>query len=138
MSTGKSISIKDFDLLKKTMNLTEGENEHEAMAAMRLANKILKRNGLDWDRVLNRVVAVAIEEAPQEDPSPPVNRGQSGTQARGPTTKEMFEAVLDDVSGSFRDTILDIQAKSEKYGGRLTPGQFGVLQRAYARIGQRR
>lgn len=40
---------QDTDKLVKFLNLTQSDNDHEALAAIRKANEILKKNGITWD-----------------------------------------------------------------------------------------
>lgn len=52
--------------------MTTSENEHEASAAMKMANTILIQEGLTWARVLDRSVKIIQEvEAAPEDYSEP-------------------------------------------------------------------
>lgn len=43
---------KDFELLVKLMQLCHSDNDHEALMALRKANALLDRAGINWDRLL--------------------------------------------------------------------------------------
>lgn len=66
------MKMKDFEKLKKMMERTFSENDHEALASIRAANRILAAEGLTWDRIFNRTVTVVneVEEAPAPSPAP--------------------------------------------------------------------
>lgn len=51
----------DRDKLIKLMALTSSENEHEAMNAMRAANRLLKDSEFTWEKVLNQAPQFAGE-----------------------------------------------------------------------------
>jgi len=46
---------KDKEKLVKLMQLTLSDNDNEALRALRKATKILNRNHLNWDQVLNLI-----------------------------------------------------------------------------------
>lgn len=57
---------KDFELLKKVLKRTEdGADENDMLTALRMANVILKRNDVTWERFLNFLVRVDVEEDPE-------------------------------------------------------------------------
>ena len=60
------MKLAEFTKLKKLMGQTASENDHEALAALRAANRVLATNALTWERVLSRTVNVIaeVEEAP--------------------------------------------------------------------------
>lgn len=63
------MKMSNFNLLKKLMMMTFSDVEAERNMAIGQANKILKSEGIDWNRVLDRSVKVIpdIEEAPPEE-----------------------------------------------------------------------
>lgn len=63
------MKLADFNRLKLIMARTFSDNDHEALAAIRAANKILAGAGdLTWERVLSRTVTVINEvEAGPDD-----------------------------------------------------------------------
>ena len=64
------MKLADFNRLKKTLERTFSENDHEALASLRAANRILQADSLTWERVLNRSINVIAEfEAAHDDPS---------------------------------------------------------------------
>ena len=85
-----TITTKEFQTLKKMMDLTFSQNDGEALNAMRAANALLAKHDLNWKSVLERVVSVDVEAAPYE---PPAERTQ--TQR---AIDDAFEALRDDWS----------------------------------------
>ncbi len=79
----------DFARLKKMMALTASDNDHEALAALRAANAIIRSSGHTWPEVLERVVTVVPEF--EADPSPP-GRG-AGAGAASPRRPQADEAA---------------------------------------------
>jgi hypothetical protein len=63
------MKIANFRRLKAIMERTASASDHEALAALRAANRILMADNLTWDRVLSRSVTVIdeVEAAPVYD-----------------------------------------------------------------------
>lgn len=121
------MKLADFNKLKKFMNLTFSDVDAEALAALRQANKVLKREGLDWDRVMNKLVTIdgpAIEEAPQ-DRAPTRSEYEKSIELK-------FEAVRETARDSFKEFIDSLYDQWEKRHY-LTPGQYDALTKAAAR-----
>lgn len=62
------MTLTDFNQFKKLMTLTISDNEAEALASIRAANKLITRNGLTWVMVLDRVCKVVEDITPVGDP----------------------------------------------------------------------
>jgi hypothetical protein len=43
------VKLAEIERLKKLLALTQSENDHEALAAMRRANAILAKHNIDWN-----------------------------------------------------------------------------------------
>jgi hypothetical protein len=74
------MKISDYRKLCKCMQQTFSDNDHEALAAIRAANGILKANGdLTWDRVFARTINVIneVEEDPERAAARPRNSADS-------------------------------------------------------------
>jgi len=54
------MTLGDFNKFKKLMAQTTSSNENEAIIALRVANAILERNGLTWERVLDRSIKIEL------------------------------------------------------------------------------
>lgn len=137
MSTMK---LTDFQRLKKFMELATSDNDHEALAAFRRATEVIRAHGFTWAEVLDRRVTVLSEvEAATEDTSVPgpdrPARPRPREEADGLTDGD-FELALDGAGGSFRETLLSIQAQWEN-GGRLSPRQVEVVRNAAERGAER-
>jgi hypothetical protein len=61
-----TITVAEFERLKKMMGLTFSDNDGEALNALRAANKVLQGKKLTWRDVLERTVTVDVEAAPPE------------------------------------------------------------------------
>lgn len=121
------MKLTDFNRLKKFMALTFSENDPEALSGLRQANKLLAAEGIDWNRVLDRMVTLEVEDAPS-DPSP-VNPDKD-------SIKKALQKVLDDCQpGSFRNMLLDYEAQFNERGT-LSKRQMEVLFNAAANVGK--
>lgn len=56
---------KDFERLRKIMDLSRSENDAEALASLRAANAIIERAGATWGRFFDRAVRVDVEQDPE-------------------------------------------------------------------------
>lgn len=127
------MKLADFHRLKKMMARADSENDHESLAAVRAANALLKKEGLDWERVLDRSVKVMMPvedvSAPEEDPRP---------------DRKRIDAMFDEIEeagprGRTADTVADLRTWwTEK--GFLTKGQAELVEKILerARNGWRR
>lgn len=76
------MKLAAFNKLKKIMDRTLSENDHEALASLRAANKIIADAGVSWERFFDRSVRIDVEQDPERpadesfDPaaSPPPKR----------------------------------------------------------------
>lgn len=118
----KPLPLTEYNKLVKMMGLTTSENDHEALAALRQANKVLEKGKLTWADVFNRLVSVDMEEAePQPDTSA---KGQSGDIERA------FEIVKRGLRpGSFNDFISSLEEQWREKGY-LSPAQREALFKA--------
>lgn len=130
------MKLADFVRLKKFMNMTTSMNDHEAMGGLKAANHLLEREGLTWERVLDRSVKIVtgVEAAPEDYSEP----------ARTPTKEPVRDAVAYDVrqidnyidiierkanlKGDFEDTIISI-IEQHRQGKRLSFKQRELLGR---------
>ncbi len=55
----------DFERLKKIMDRTRSENDHEALASLRAANRIIEASGVSWERFFEKMVRIEVEENPE-------------------------------------------------------------------------
>jgi hypothetical protein len=113
------MNLKDFAQLKGLMAMTAADNDGEALNSIRAANRLLARNGLTWDMVFARTVRV----------SDPV---ESGVADDYDDNQRLFERALSGSRGSFRTTLLSIQAQYETHG-RLSERQWAVVREAAER-----
>lgn len=111
------MTVTEFRQLKKLMMLSTSDNDAEALASLRKATALLLTHGHTWEQCLDRVVKVINE----------VEDGAgygSGEISRQPAPRRtddedaemdrLFEDALDGAAGSFRDTLLDMQAQWER------------------------
>lgn len=141
MTTNKQISLADLNQLRKLMGMTGSDADGEALNALRMANRLLKKSDLTWTDVLNRCISVTT-----------VN---SGYQAQGASGDDGFdeernEGNLDDMiqnafdelrgvsmSASFRAFVDDVERKWNQTGY-LTPGQRAPILKAVKNVRERR
>ncbi len=130
------LSIRNFNVLKAAMARTASDNDAEALASIRAANKILMSHGYTWSMVFQRLVRVVQEL--EIDGEPEYDDGtHHGHLHNDGELSDAFRTALDDARpGSFRDTLLSIQAQYEDTG-RLTERQREVVMDAARRAGER-
>lgn len=119
------MNLKTFDTLKKMMALTFSDNDPEALASIRAANRLLAKEALDWERVLSRTVSVIneVEEAPPPRTTP---RRDASDDAR--LLDEAVTALDDGGSEEINDFVRSLISYYESRG-HLTANQRGALQR---------
>lgn len=83
----------DFDRLRKFMKLTQSENDAEALSAIRMANRVIERAEVTWDRFFDRAVRVEVEDASAYGERA---RGEEVGRRRGPITDVAEEPLGDD------------------------------------------
>ena len=118
------MKIGVFRMLQKTMDmtLTVFENEHEAVAALRAATRILKEEGLTWTKVLSKTVTVIDEfEADPARDRHPVRPQERDVESL------LAEAERKARSRDTMDFIASLRGHFEARG-RLTDRQREALQ----------
>lgn len=102
--------------LTKLLNMTTSDSDGEALNAIRIANTLVKKNGLSWDVLL-------LQDAPP--PQRPVDND-------GPTIQEMLDEIRAAVDAdSFDFTFLNSVEKQYKKRGKLSDNQIRALQNIY-------
>lgn len=61
------MNSKNLDKLKKLLMMTTSDNDHEALQAMRGANKVLASENLTWEQFCKGRI-ISVTEAPPEPP----------------------------------------------------------------------
>lgn len=116
------MKVSEFNKLKNLMMLTTSDNDHEALAALRKANSILKTNGYDWNATFGRLVKVQdeIEAAPQDRTAKDIDA----------QINEAFDTIeATDPKGGFADFIASLHEQwADKHY--LTPAQKEALFKA--------
>jgi len=110
------VKSSEFDKFVKMMALASSDSDGEALAALRGATKILVSHGYTWEMLLRRRVTI-------------VNEVEDG----GTVDSDLeVDLALRGAAGSFRDTLLSIQAQYEN-GGSISPRQRAVVKDAAER-----
>lgn len=114
------MKLADFNRLKKYMQMTISGADAEKLFALNKANELLTKEGVDWDRVLDRMVRLEVEDYSHTDEDKPLAQ----------RIDEAFAAVLaDDPRGSFADFISSLQEQWETKK-RLSEKQQAALFKA--------
>lgn len=101
----KPISLTDLSKLKKMMAMTTSSQEGEQLNAIRMANKILKDNGLTWEDIFSRTVNVAQTIIMEE----PVIE----TEDKSNAIQESFNYLRARQLGDFRKFITSLEEQWE-------------------------
>lgn len=64
------MNLKTFQTLRRLMQQTTSDNDHEALAALRKANALLRGDNVTWDKFFSRTVTVVNDFEPAEDDIP--------------------------------------------------------------------
>ncbi|MET4121186.1 hypothetical protein ABIB85_007666 [Bradyrhizobium sp. JR1.5] len=142
--------IIDRERLLKFMRLTESDHDGEAIAAMRMANKLIRSAGKTWEDVVSGVAAPAPKSygspAPSDYRTPPSQRAtrQYGrADPRSPKTED--KKIYDDNIGTYLkeltkrrhdpSTVMFLASLSEYYEakGYLTEPQYETVMRMHDR-----
>jgi hypothetical protein len=83
------MKMATFNKLKKMLSLTVTENDHEALAAIRAANRIIVEEGITWERVLNRTINVIAEVETDPEQQRPATNGEA------PAVRREIDDLLD-------------------------------------------
>lgn len=99
--------------------LTQSQNDHEALVAIRKANQLLACLNLNWEQFLG--VARKLDEDPKKE-------------ASDASIDKMFEAVKSRLQEQGSDALSFIEDIEVFYikTGKLTPKQLSALKKFYA------
>lgn len=105
------MKIKTFHTLKRLMQQTTSDNDHEALSALRKANDLLKADGVDWDRVFARTVQVINEfEAAPDDGEWLIDSSKLWRQQSATRIDAAFEVLgRKELRGEAEDFIASLQ-----------------------------
>lgn len=125
----------DRDKLAKLLGLATSDNDHEAIGALRAANRLVKAEKMTWEEVLagpEKSFRVSVQRRPytaEEDWVAPHLKDKvmidlmfRTLYAQPRTGNEEFWRWVDAVHHKF-----------DQYG-QLTPGQFVALRKCYQRV----
>ena len=143
------MKLADFNLLCKFMTLTMSDNDAEALTALRMANKVLTKDTLTWERVLKRSLRIdepEFEAAPESYKAPfggtartPPRPNTAGATQGTNALEEAFEKInnsnLHTHSGTFKYTIESIE-KQWREKGWLSKAQKELIHTTAARINE--
>lgn len=114
------MKLADFNKLKKFMMMTMSGADAEKLMAVNKANALLVAEGVDWDRVLGRMVTLEVEDASHMDEDKPLNE----------RINEAFRAVMaDDPRGNFATFVASLHDQWQRHH-RLSEKQQAALFRA--------
>jgi hypothetical protein len=120
------MKLKDFQRLRKLMQMTTSENDGEALNAVRAANKIIAGANVDWNRFFDRTVRIDIEVTPE-------NKGRhDATHTASDENNDIASAFRsidrsDQVLGERRAETVESLRKWYDEKGFLTEKQKGLL-----------
>jgi hypothetical protein len=129
------MKLATFARFKKIMARTTSDNDHEALAALRAANALLKEESLTWERVLSRSINVIqeVEQAPDDDTyrhhhgAPSKSRVQVMLDAALLAEAERKAASIPRLSRRSREFVESIHTFFEEKGY-LTDGQRDAIK----------
>jgi hypothetical protein len=119
------MNLKDFHRFRTALEITATSNhDGEVLAAIRLANRLLKADGQTWTKLLQGKTAV-----PAADDS----AYASFAEDAGDDIADMIAHLEKRIprSNPFFNWVISIREYYERHDG-LTDGQLAALRRAYA------
>lgn len=126
----------DREKLTKLLAMTTSTNDHEALAALRLANAMLTREKLSWEQALaapERTVTVTVSRQPE--PYKAEENWSSPHLSDKVMIDLMFRAIYAQPrSGNeeFWQFMDSIHQRWQQFGS-LSPGQYQALRNCYRR-----
>lgn len=133
-----AMPIKDFRQLEKLMMQTTSDHDAEALAALRLANKILAKHGYDWSAAFARLVKVEDPSVPDvedggdtipRDHAPPVGAQDAARVARINDAFAELDGRWQSLSGRTQDFIRSLREQWAEGSGFLSAKQEAALLR---------
>ena len=131
--TTKTISLKQFGLLKKFMQTTMSGADAEKLFALKKSSDIMSEAGIDWNHILDRCVKVELEIESFETAEAPrgnVDDGRAREAERAAMARKVGEAFDDieatDPKGTWADFIADLKRQWDEKG-RLSGPQMEAL-----------
>lgn len=132
----------DVERFTKLMMLTTSDQDGEALSALRMANKMLRASGKNWEAFIagkkDDTRALHLENARLRNELVTLRDEVMRLQSRvapppssdGPTISHMLSHCQRHVKGSAADFIDSLADAYEKWG-RLTPRQYAALNKFY-------
>lgn len=119
-----TMSLKEFERLKKFMRLTDSDNDNEALAALRQGRKVLTAHGYTWDSVFDRLVRLDVEAAePENEPRSSSTRTASASYADD-VDRDFAALASADFHSDFLDSIRE-QWEEKRW---MSPRQRSALR----------
>lgn len=140
----KQISLADLTQLRKLMGMTGSDADGEALNALRMANRLLKKSDLSWADILDRCVTASAANGSGYTTSTMRAGADDGfDEERGEDNlDETIQNAFDELRGvmlspSFRAFVDDVERKWNQTGY-LTPGQRAPILKAVKNVRERR
>lgn len=130
-------SLLDRERIAKLLNQTRSDNDHEALLAIRLANRELDKTRAGWDSVFSHgsTSRVDIDAAYARGCADTLRDMQAKrTTYQTTTVGEMLKVVLESIhDGSGRDFIKSLDEQFKRRGS-LTQRQREALEKFYNNV----
>ncbi len=138
----KQISLADLTQLRKLMGMTGSDSDGEALNALRMANRLLKKSDLSWADVLDRCVTASAVNGSGYTTSTRADADDGFDEDHGEDSlDETIQNAFDELRGvqmspSFRAFVDDVERKWNQTGY-LTPGQRAPILKAVKNVRER-
>lgn len=110
----------NVEKLAKLLMLTQSSNEHEALSAIKMANNLVKKAGVDWFKILTGGV---VESA-----------GSGSSWSGNFEVEKMFRHIYENAWVNFSFTFIDSLQQQFETTGRLSPKQMAALRKIYEKM----
>jgi hypothetical protein len=118
--------------IAKLLNLTSSDNDGEALNAIRIANQILKKNGLDWPTLIEEDKPIRYQAK-----EPPVTPAPMKVHiVDEDDVHEIIDFIKDNAWEDFDYSFVDSIEKNFEEYHRLTRRQMNALKKVYSSVKQ--
>lgn len=129
----------DKQRLIKILNLTTSDADGECLNAIRMANKLLKKENLTWDQVLSSDSSYTMTYGFSDSPANPFDIFREAAQQHREKYKpkgKTFEQKLTEVYYHYQESqeVADIFIKYHNTGGILSEKEKTFIRKAYETI----
>ncbi len=113
------------DKILSVLNLTTSDNDHEALAAIRTANSILKKHKSSWNEFFKMPKVHYQQQPPKQEPK------RESKNKKSSDALDMISFIRENAWATFNFDFVDSLEESFNKYGSLTDKQYKALKKIY-------